>query len=147
MEDALTREKAEMEMANTRIIWQNDSVFVFPQQGADRIEINVPIPGPGTYAVSASVKMLPNDASLDPRMTVYFYRDNGTVPGDRIRFPDTRYTLRTGEPKIYRTERSLDSTNYTHIKGYIANYSNADTLFRRNMVVTSIKVTKKNSNR
>jgi len=141
MEHDLAEEEKMQEMTRTLVLWKSDSTYVF-RQGGDKVEITVPLRGPGLYTVSATVKMLPDDATLDPRMSLYFWRKDSTEEGNRISFMETRYTLRNGEERTYRAVRRLDSTNYTYLRGYIANYSNADTIFRRNMVVKDIVISK-----
>jgi hypothetical protein len=133
----------EEEKRASEVIWESDSVYVFPQRGSDRIEIDVPLKGIGVYSVTASVKIQPDDLSLDPRMTLYFYKSDSTLSGKRLHFPNVRYVSRNGEARVYYAIKELDSLNYTHIRGYIANYSNADSVFRRNMEVSEIKVTRR----
>jgi DNA-binding transcriptional ArsR family regulator len=141
-------EDAELKMIEeekrlSEVIWESDSVYVFPQSGSDRIEIDVPIKVTGIYTVTASVKLQPDDLSLDPRMTLYFYKFDSTLEGKRLNFPSVRFVSRNGEARVYYAVKDLDSLNYTHIRGYIADYSNLDSVFRRNMEVSEIKVTRK----
>jgi DNA-binding transcriptional ArsR family regulator len=146
-EEDIELKMKEEDSISSEVIWKSDSVYVFPQRGSDRIEIDVPLKGTGIYTVTASVKLLPDDMSLDPRMTLYFYKFDGTPVGKRMHFPGVRYLSRNGEPRVYRAVKELDSLDYTHIRGTIANYSNEDTLFRRNMVVSEIKVMRRERNK
>jgi hypothetical protein len=141
LEQILSEEEKALEKSRNLVLWKSDSTYVF-KETADKVEIIVPLRGPGLYTVSATVKMLPDDASLDPRMSVYFWRNDGTPEGKQLRFQETRYTLRNGQEFTYRAIRRIDSTNYTHIRGFIANYSNADTVFNRNMVIKDISISK-----
>jgi len=141
MEQELIREEKEQELTKSEILWQSDSVYVFTK-GGDKVDISVRLRGPGIYSVSATVKILPDDASLDPRMSIYFWRKDTTEEGEQMRFLDVRYTLRNGVEKSYRAVRRIDSTNYSFLRGYIANYSNDDSVFRRNMVIRDIVVSK-----
>jgi len=61
----------------------------------------------------------------------------------QIPFHEIRYTLKNGQYKRYSVTKQLDSTNYTHIRGFIFMYSNSDTLFPRHAEVSEISVTKK----
>ena len=140
-EEELASMLKEEELAQAEIIWQSDSVYRFPPGGADRIEIDVPIKGPAIYAVSANVKILPDDASLDPRMSLYFYNNDSTR--ERLRFQEIRYTSRNGEDKTYRAVKRLESPNFTHIRGYILNYTNTDSVFQRNALVKDILITRR----
>jgi hypothetical protein len=118
------------------VIWQDVRRLSFPPLAGDRIEIDVPVKGTGLYTVSVNITMYPDDSSLNPEMSVYFY----TPEGSPIYFDEVRYTMRNGTPKIYTSSKPLLDPKVTSIKGYIVNYSNSDTLFRRHMVVTDIKV-------
>jgi hypothetical protein len=142
-EEELISKQNEEEMLKGSILWQSDSVYVFKGINPERLAIDVPITGQGTYTVMVTLKMLANDASLDPRLSVYFFRDIGTIRGEQIRFQEIRYTSRTGEEKTYRATKMLNREGFSHIKGYIVNYSNADSFFHRNMVVKEILVSKK----
>jgi hypothetical protein len=143
MERVLTEEQQQQEVITAEILWKGDSIYRINDISGERIEIDVPISGPGIYVVSANVKILPTDMSLDPRMSIYFYQDDSSANGKRIRFQEVRYTSRKGEDKVYRAVKRLSDTSYTHIRGTIINFSNGDTLFPRNMVAKDILVTKR----
>jgi len=125
------------------VIWQDVRTLSFPPLVGDRIEIDVPVKGAGVYTVSATVKLYPDDSSVNPRMSVYFYYDDKTPKGNRLYFEEIIYTNRNGEPMTYSASKQRINPKVTHIKGFIVNYTNTDSLFRRNMVVSDIKVTKK----
>jgi hypothetical protein len=135
-------EKAQRALVSEELIWKDTLTYVFPPFDNDRIEIDVPIHGPGTYSVSAKVKMLSDDQAINPRMTVFYYRKDNTPDGKRMYFSEVKYTGKNGLEKEYRATEKLTSPSFSHIKGYIVNYSNVDSFFRRNMVVTGIKVTR-----
>lgn len=142
-EDELSLQRQQAETATSEILWQSDNVYMIRGISGNKIEIDIPITGQGIYAVSAVVKILPSDMSLDPRMSLYFYRDDGSGKGRRLRFQEIRYTSRTGEDKTYRTAKRLTEDGYTHLRGYIINFTNGDTLFNRNMLVKDIVVSKR----
>jgi hypothetical protein len=144
MESILTEEQQQLEVISSQILWKSDSIYrISNNMSGSKIEIDVPISGPGIYAVSANVKILPTDNSLDPRMSIYFYRDDSIKNGKRLRFQEIRYTSRKGEDKVYRAVKRLSNPDFTHIRGSIINFSNGDTLFLRNMVVKDILVSKR----
>ncbi len=142
-EEKVTALRLEEEKSKVITLFEDNREYNFPPLEGYKIPINVPIKGIGTYTVQSKVKMLPQEAAMYPRMTVYFYRDNGTPEGARIPFPETRYSLKNGQYLKYNATKVLDSSNYTHIRGYIFNYTNMDTLFPRAAGVTAISVTKK----
>ena len=140
MEEGISNEQKEEAKINYEVLWSDKTIYRFPPLAGNRIEINVPISKTGIYVVSANVRMLPTESSINPRMTIYFYRDDGTPEGKRLYFQEVHYTSRMGDPRDYRDVMQLDTLNYTHIRGYILNYSNTDSLFKRNAIVSDIKV-------
>jgi hypothetical protein len=143
MEEEVVIAQAELNSQYEEVIWQDSRILSFPPLAGSRVEINVPVKGTGLYTVSATVKLYADDASLNPRMSVYFFQDNNTPEGNRDKFTESMYTARNGQYKIYTASKQLTNLNFTGIKGFIANYSNADTMFRRHMDVKEIKITRK----
>ncbi len=141
LEEAL--EKEEQAGVKTELIWEDKRVYKFPPLIGDKIYIDVPITKTGTYTVTAKVKMLPDELSINPRMSVYYYSDNQSPDGRRQFFDEVKYADRSGEEVEYRATETVRDRRFTHIRGFIVNYSNTDSLFERNMVVTHIRITRK----
>ncbi len=142
-EEEIGKLMREREKSNEITLYKDDAEYQFPPLEGYKIPVNVEITGPGVYTVRSRVKMFPQESAMFPRMSVYYYKDDGTPEGARIPFKEIRYTLRTGQFKDYETTLLLDSTDYTHIRGYILNYTNSDSIFPRSSVVTGIAVSKK----
>ena len=143
MMDAELAEQENNPQASTEdLIWQDSKVYALPQMGpVNRVEISVPIREPGEYSVSAKVRVYTDDGSLNPRMSLYYYYDNNTPSGYRDNFPET-VIARDDREKIYSVTKTLTDPKVTHIKGYIVNHSNTDSLFRKRMVVSEVRVTR-----
>jgi hypothetical protein len=142
MEEETMATLENLKKVGQEVIWQDDRTLSFPPLAGDRIEIDVPVNGAGLYTVSAMLKLYPDDSSLNPRMSIYFYSDDNTPEGKRLYFEEIMYTTRNGKSMTYSASKQLINLNFTHIRGFIVNYSNTDSLFRRNMVVSAITVTK-----
>lgn len=142
-EEEIGKLMREREKSNQITIYKDDAEYQFPPLEGFKIPVNIEISGPGVYTVRSTVKMFPQESAMYPRMSVYYYKDNGTPEGARIPFKEIRYTLRNGQFKEYETTQPLDSAGYTHIRGYILNYTNVDSLFPRSSVVTGITVSKR----
>lgn len=142
-EEEISELLREQEKSNEIIIYKDDREYEFPPLEGYKIPVNVEITGPGVYIVRSRVKMFSQESALYPRMSVYYYQDNGTEEGARIPFKEIRYTLKNGQFKDYETTLPLESSGYTHIRGFILNYTNTDSLFPRASVVTEITVSRK----
>jgi hypothetical protein len=124
-------------------VWQDIREVTLPNMGkTNRLEVNIPVSGIGEYTVSADALVYRDDESDALRMTLYFYYDNGTSYGYRKSFNEIPF-LKDDTRRTYTVSRLMDDPKVTHIKGFILNHSNADTLFSKHLVLSKITVTKK----
>ncbi len=122
------------------VIWQDNKIYILPQMGKrEKIEINVPISKAGVYTFSAKIKMHDDDQSVAPRITLFFWYDNGTPKGYREYFNNTPI-LKNNHAETYSVSRQLTNPNITHLKGFVLDHSNPDTLFSKHVIVSEMKV-------
>ena len=146
MDAELAEQENNPESSTEDLIWRDSKTYALPQMGpVNRVEISVPVKEPGEYSVSAKIRIYTDDGSLNPRMSLYYYYDNNTTAGYRDSFPEIAIG-RDDEEKIYSVTKTLTDPQVTHIKGYIVNHSNTDSLFRKRMVVSEIRVVRKKTN-
>ena len=143
MEEAATAEEERLKKADMDIVW-SDSTDRKPKQGTmDKIAVDIPIKQGGMYMVSVTVRLFPDDLSVNPGMTLYFYCDDSTTDGRRIYFDKVYYGTQGGEPITYTTTGMLADSTYHRIRGSLADFSNEDTLFNRNIIISDFTVTRK----
>lgn len=122
------------------VIWQDNKIYILPQMGKrEKIEINIPVSKAGVYTFSAKIKMYDDDQSVAPRITLFFWYDNGTPKGYREYFTSTP-VLKNGQADNYTVSRQLTNPNITHIKGFVLDHSNPDTLFTKHAIVSELKM-------
>jgi hypothetical protein len=122
------------------ITWQDNKIYILPQMGKrEKIEVSIPVSKTGIYTLSAKIKMYEDDQSVAPRITMFFWYDNGTPKGYREYFSSTQ-VLKNGQADIYSVTHQLTNPNITHLKGFILDHSNPDTLFTKHAIVSEIKV-------
>lgn len=122
------------------VTWQDNKIYILPQMGKrEKIEISIPVTKAGVYTLSAKIKMYEDDQSVAPRITLFFWYDNGTSKGYREYFRSTP-VLKNGQADTYTVSHQLTNPNITHIKGFILDHSNPDTLFTKHAIVSEIKV-------
>jgi len=143
MDEALKGpEKVEL-TGNEELIWQDSLTYSLPEMGKnDKIEISVPIQGQGEYIVSAKIKIYKDDASTNPRIVLYYYYDNNTSRGFRNYFVNVNL-VKDEKQNTYLSAKVLTDPKVTHIKGFIADHSNTDTLFTKHLQASEIKVLKR----
>lgn len=143
MEEEAHAEEARMKNADMNIIW-SDSTERKPKQGTmDKLDVDIPIRQAGMYMVTVTVRLFPDDLSVNPRMTLYFYRDDTTAEGRRIYFDEIFYGTQGGEPITYTTSAMLTDSTFKYIRGSLANFTNEDSLFSRNIIISDFTVTQK----
>ena len=140
METELNSGSGKAEAEKKILIWQDNKTYMLPQMGnMNKIEISLPVNKTGLYTVSAKIRLFTDDQTVAPRMTLYFWFDNNTPAGYREYFRNSPIT-KDGRIGTYTITHKLINPNITHIKGYILDHSNPDTLFTKHAVVSDIKV-------
>jgi hypothetical protein len=121
-------------------VWEDKNNYMLPNDGrTNRISFSVPVSDQGEYTVTAQIKVFRDDESLAPRINAFFWYDNQTEEGYRDYFPGA--PIKKNEVlNTYTIQKALRNDNVTHIKGYIYNHSNQDTMFVKHAYVTGIKI-------
>ena len=142
-EEALKKiTEASLEATGTEI-WNNVRAVYLPEMGkTNMVEVAIPVSDTGSYTARATITLYRDDATINPRMTLYYYYDNGTPQGYRDYFQEIRLQKDDNE-HTYSVTKALSDTNVTHILGTLLNHSNHDTFFIKHAVVTSLVVTKR----
>ncbi|MBN2611847.1 MAG: DUF4296 domain-containing protein [Bacteroidales bacterium] len=145
--DRVSKMEAELariaeEESKKSVIYEDTKMYRLPLDGKrEKIPFEVPLSGEGDYTVNARIIMQKTDQSVNPRITAYFWYDDGTPEGSREYFRSIPIK-KNDRPNMYSVSKMLDDPKYTHLKGFILDHDNTDTLFVKNAVVLKISVTK-----
>jgi hypothetical protein len=140
MEADLESGQAVPEADKKIIVWQENKTYILPQMGnINKVEISLPASKPGTYTLSARIRLFGDDQTVAPRITLFFWFDNGNPKGFREYFRSVPLT-RDGKTNTFTVSGNLLNPKVTHIKGYLIDHSNPDTLFTKHAIVSDIKV-------
>jgi hypothetical protein len=140
MESDLESGKAEPVPEKKILVWQENKTYILPQMGRrNKVEISIPASKPGIYTLSVRIRLYEDDQTVAPRITLFFWFDNGTPKGYREYFRTMPLT-KDGKTDTYTVSNKLINSNITHIKGYLIDHSNPDTLFIKHAIVSDIKV-------
>ncbi|MBN1415949.1 MAG: DUF4296 domain-containing protein [Bacteroidales bacterium] len=136
----LETDKEEPEVEKKILVWQDNKAYVLPQMGnINKVEISLPVSKPGFYTISAKIRLFDDDQTVAPRITCYFWYDNGSPKGFREYFRSS--PVKKDEKTVtYTVTHKLSNPKITHIKGFILDHSNLDTLFTKHAIVSDIKV-------
>lgn len=134
----LTREQnyiagliAETAKDTTINLWSESTTKSYSKKRRGKeLAVNIPVKGLGLYTFSAQVRLYKDDESDDPSINLWFWYDDGSEYGVRDSFPAVPIT-KDGKLHFHTTKNELTDTLVTHIKGYLLDYSNPDSLARR----------------
>ncbi len=128
------------EIAEPENIWDMKRNWSFPDDGANElIYFDLPVEGPGVYTFSAQIRMQPHDFSENPRVTLWFWYDDGSEDGFRIYF-DEKSIIKDGRLRNYTLTKELADTSFTRLQGKVLNHSNPDSIWEKNADVYNIKL-------
>ncbi|MGD0583721.1 MAG: DUF4296 domain-containing protein [Bacteroidales bacterium] len=103
----------------TNNLWNQKPAILVPEDGTDNsVYFNVPIKDTGYFSLTLSVLIFKNDQSVDPRVTVYFWKSDSA--GNMLKKMWGKADLsKDGIMHNYSVTGRLSDTSYRHISGYL----------------------------
>jgi hypothetical protein len=143
----LTREQnyvseliAEAAKDTTLNLWPGSQTRSFSiKRSRPELAVNIPVKGPGFYTFSSQIRLYKDDESDDPTINLWFWYDDGSELGVRDSFPGLKMN-NDGKLHFYNIKKELTDTLVTHIKGFLFDYSNTDTLVKRHADFYQIRI-------
>jgi hypothetical protein len=100
-------------------LWNQKERLSVPEAGAhDLLYFSIPIKDTGLYEITFSAIIYPDDKSLYPRTTTFFWHSSETQEGVRD-FWDKVDLIRDGNSHRYSISKTLTDTSFTHICGWL----------------------------
>jgi hypothetical protein len=132
-------EKEEL-MRRGVVIFRDNKNYKLPSDGkTSRIGFETPVSGLGNYTIYAKIKVYEDDESIEPRINVFFWYDNGTKEGYKNYFRRVKIK-KDNILNSYTVSKNLVNKKVTHIKGYIYDHTEQDTLFTKHAYITGIRI-------
>lgn len=104
-------------------LWIGKSEWYLPKDGGkNQVEFSIPVLVRGVYTLQTRLRIFPDDQSVKPRISAYFWFDNGTKKGQRFYLPEKKLA-KTGLFTTYTISGMADNPMITHIKGKILDHS------------------------
>lgn len=121
-------------------LWNQKESWHLPEDGKRHaIDFSIPAKGPGKYIISATIRMFPDDKTRNPRVTAYFWYNDGTEPGKRILVTGTPIR-KDGKPSVYSINMELKDPKVTHLRGWILDHSSRIGDWSKHVDVFGVKV-------
>ena len=118
-------------------LWELNESYKFPDDGdQDSLFFRIPIMGDGNYRLTAMVKVLPNDESIDPYAAIWFARDSS---GIRYNVSKQQYS-KSGRDMGLSLTLTLRDSAYTHIEGVIMGHIEQDGDWKKFAEVRNLRI-------
>lgn len=106
----------------TRNLWNLKERYMLPEEGIQNTgKFNVEISDTGMYEFTFNAIIYQDDQGVNPRTTIYFWREDGTEDGVMEYWSDVPL-VRDGTRRNYSASKRLTDTSFTHIKGMLYNH-------------------------
>lgn len=121
-------------------MWTDKTSWYLPSDGPQHaINFKIPSLGNGVYTLTAEVKVFSDDEAKNPRMTMFFYYDDGTQHGNRSSVKSSSYQ-KDGETRVISIENTLRNQDVTHIMGWVMDHSGQEGKWSKHAEVTNISL-------
>lgn len=122
---------------NTEDLWQGNKSYQLPTDSdKDSIYFKYPVIGFGKYKLTAKVKVLPNDESIEPYAAMWFTRDSS---GTRANVERKEY-IKDGRERLLNLTIELNDSTQTHIEGMLMGHIEQDGDWKKFVQVSDIKI-------
>ena len=123
-------------------LWNQKTSFSLPAEGANNpIYFNSTISDTGTFTLTLSAILYKDDQSLNPRITVFFWRTNSEGREERQLWERTE--LAKDEMKhIYTVVGKLSDPAFTHLGGFLFDCDPKKERWQKHAAISDISLTK-----
>ncbi len=144
----LTKLQSEIGPRNRQVIqddlisdlWDKKTVWHLPDDGGtNRISFKIPVKEHGNYILTTTIRMHPDDESINPRVTAFFWYDDGTETGFRIFFQPSPI-VKNGKIETHTLSLNLQNDSVTHIAGFLLDHDLQSGNWEKHVDVLSVKL-------
>lgn len=102
-------------------LWKGPGSFAVPETGTKNpVWFTIPIKDTGNFMLSFSTAVFPDDQSLNPKVTVFFWHTDSSKTEFRINWPETTLP-KDGQMHNYTINKRNTDPVMTHISGWLLN--------------------------
>lgn len=133
-------EEEDEEVVDKDNLWNGKRKWTLPNDGKqEKISFRIPTKGLGVYTVSAKVSFAPEDESLNPELTTWFFTDDGSEEGFKLNVQSTQY-VKDSVSKEVKISNILSDPTITYFEGFIMNHQPKEGDWEKRVEVTNISI-------
>ena len=124
-------------------LWEGKASYNMPDDGINYpVDFKIPLRGPGEYILKSRVVAYGDDQTIEPRATIFFWKTDSTENGIR-EYWDTHFYEKNGKSEMVTMSRHLSDTSFTHLSGWLYNYTSQPGHWEMHSRISSIILTLK----
>jgi hypothetical protein len=137
-----SRIEADKKAPDNNNLWKEKTTFSIPEDGSNNsLYFNIPVTDTGLFSISLSAILYKDDKSLNPRITVFFYKTDST--GAQIKKIWGKTDLARDDLQHNYTIFGRNSDpQFKHISGFLLDCDVTRESFRRHAKFSDIKLVK-----
>jgi hypothetical protein len=122
---------------DTTNLWVGKRKWILPADGErETIDFKIPISSPGTYTLTAMIRLLPNDEALEPKIQFGFTLSNDST---NVNFVSEKL-LNDGLDRLVKITSTINDSRVTHIAGSILHHEKKEGKWSKRAEVSAIKI-------
>jgi hypothetical protein len=130
-------EAMDSDSLDTTNLWVGKRKWILPADGENEtIDFKIPIHSPGTYTLSAMIRLLPNDEALDPKTQFGFTLSNDSTNVNL----NAERLINDGLDRLVKITSTIDDSRVTHIAGSILHHEKKEGKWTKRAEVSAIKI-------
>jgi hypothetical protein len=123
-------------------LWPGQPSYALPEYAvADKISFDVYIMDTGTYTLTASFRVFPDDQSENPRITLWFWKSDTSTVGVSSFWEEIPLS-KDGITTIHSVSANVPDPSFTRIRGFLLNHDTKPGQWEKHAQVGTISLTK-----
>ena len=121
--------------------WPGKEFYSIPSlSGNDSTQFDITISSGGTYSLSFSFTLFPDDQSANPRPSVYSCYPDSVDSGKRNYIKSINY-IKDGRPHTYKLFFTLPTNQVHHLRGWLFDFDNLPNGIEKHFKIDNISLT------
>jgi hypothetical protein len=121
-------------------IWDQKVVWHLPDDGiTNKIDFSIRVSEPGTYILTVTVRLHMDDGSKNPRISAYFWYNDGSRGGFRIPFESVPLK-KNSRIRVYTLSLDLEDSRVTHIRGSLLDHDPQSGHWEKHADIMNVKL-------
>lgn len=119
-------------------LWLGNTSYALPEEGiTNQLYFDFAIPDTGTYTLSLAVVLFADDQSERPRITVWFWKNDGSTAGRTLAWEEKELP-KSGTLNYCTLSASTGNEYYTRIRGWLMNHDPKEGRWEKHVRITNV---------